>query len=106
MINEDQMILVPSLSCNHEEAYTKLVALVFAANVRQWDSVMVRSPSGDFDIVSHDFGDISIYIDNGTGKSRIIINVTSSGLSAEEKVPLIRLHAFSAKGNLHSGKLC
>jgi hypothetical protein len=51
MINEDQAILVPSLSCNHEEADTKLVALVFAANVRQWDSVMVRSPSGDIDIV-------------------------------------------------------
>jgi hypothetical protein len=38
MINEDQAILVPSLNCNHEEADTKLVALVFAANVRQWDS--------------------------------------------------------------------
>ena len=65
MINKDQAILVPSLSCSHEEADSKLVALVFAANVRQGDSVMVRSPSGDIDIlalfVSHDFGDITIY---------------------------------------------
>ena len=38
MINEYQAILVPSLSCNHEEADMKLVALVFAANLRQGDS--------------------------------------------------------------------
>ena len=35
MINEDQAIVVPSLSCNHEEADTKLALLVCAANVRQ-----------------------------------------------------------------------
>ena len=99
MINEDQAILVPSLSCNHEEADTKLVALVCAANVRQGDSIMVRSPSADIDIltlfVSHNFGDITIYIDNGTGKNRKIINVTSSELSAREKIALIGLHTFS-----------
>ena len=99
MINEDQAILVPSLSCNHEEADTKLVALVCAANVRQGDPVMVRSSSADIDIltlfVSHNFGDITIYIDNGTGKNRKIINVTSSELSAREKIALIGLHAFS-----------
>ena len=92
-------VLVPSLSCNHEEADTKLVALVCAANVRQGDSVMVRSPSADIDIltlfVSHNFGDITIYVDNGTGKNRKIINVTSSELSAREKIALIGLHAFS-----------
>ena len=67
---------------------------------------MVRSPSGDIDIltlfVSHDFGDITIYVDNGTGKSRIIIKVTSSGLSAEEKVALIGLHAFSGNDHVSS----
>ena len=52
MINEDQAIFVPSLSCNHEEADTKLVALVCAANVRQGDLVMVRSPSADIDILT------------------------------------------------------
>ena len=93
MINEDQAILIPSLSCNHEEADTKLVALVCAANVPQGDSVMVRSPSADIDIltlfVSHNFVDITIYIDNGIGKNRKIINVTSSELSAREKIALI-----------------
>ena len=99
MINEDQASLVPSLSCNHEEADTNFVALVCAANVRQGDSVMVQSPSADVDIltlfVSHNFGDITIYIDNGTGKNRKIINVTFSELSAREKIALIGLHAFS-----------
>ena len=60
---------------------------------------MVRSPSADIDIltlfVSHNFGDITIYIGNGTGKNRKIINVTSSELSAREKIALIGLHAFS-----------
>ena len=60
---------------------------------------MVRSPSADINIltffVSHNFGDITIYIDNGTGKNRKIINVTSSELSAREKIALIGLHAFS-----------
>ena len=64
---------------------------------------MVRSPTGDIDIlalfVSHDFGDINIYIDNETGKSR---KITSSELSAEEKVALIGYHAFSANDYVSS----
>ena len=67
---------------------------------------MVRSLSGDIDIlalfVSHNFGDITIYTDNGTGKSRKIINVTSSELSAEEKVALIGLHTFSGNDYVSS----
>ena len=120
MINEDQAILVPSLSCNHEEADTKLVALVCAANVRQRDSVMVRSPSADIDIltlfVSQNFGDITIYIDNGTGKNRKIINVSRlqncrqerrARLSGFTHFPDMTMYQLSfAKGNVHSGKQC
>jgi hypothetical protein len=65
MIKEDQASTVPILKSNHEEADTKLVALVFAANVPQGESVMIRSPSSDMNIltlfVSHDFGDTNIY---------------------------------------------
>ena len=61
---------------------------------------MVRSPSGDIDIltlfVAHDFRDTKVFIDNGTGKNRKIIEVTSSQLSAEEKKALIGVHAKSA----------
>ena len=50
---------------------------------------MVRSPSGDIDIlalfVAHDFSGVRIFIDNGTGKSRKIIDVTSSTLGFEKK---------------------
>ena len=48
-----------------------------------------RSPSGDIDIltlfVAHDFRDTEVFIDNGSGKSRKIIEVTSSQLSADKK---------------------
>ena len=60
---------------------------------------MVRSPSGDTDIltlfVAHDLRDKKVFIDNGTGKNRKIIEVTSSQLSAEEKKALVGIHAFS-----------
>ena len=50
---------------------------------------MVRSPSGDIDIlalfVAHDFSGVRIFIDNGTGKSRKIIDVASSTLEFEKK---------------------
>ena len=45
--------------------------------------------------VAHDFRDTKVFIDNGTGKNRKIIEVTSSQLSAEGKKSLIRVHAFS-----------
>ena len=93
MIKEDQVTVLPNLNSDHEEADTKLVALVCAANVPSEESIMVRSPSGDIDIltlfVAHDFRDTKVFIDNCTGKNRKIIEVTSSQLSAEEKKALI-----------------
>ena len=52
MIKEDQMTVLPNLNSNHEEADKKLVALVCAANVPSEESIMVRSPSGDIDILT------------------------------------------------------
>jgi hypothetical protein len=40
------------LFSDHEEADTKLVALVQAADVASGEAVMVRSPSGDIDILA------------------------------------------------------
>ena len=89
----------PPRNSDPEEADTKLVALVCAANVPSEESIMVRSPSGDIDIlilfVAHDFRDTKGFIDNDTGKNRKIIEVTSSQLSAKEKKALIGVHAFS-----------
>ena len=112
MNNEDQAILLPSLSCNHEEADTKLVALTCVANVRQGDSVMVRSPSADIDIlrlfVSHNFGDITIYIDNREKQENHQQNCRQerrSRLSGFTHFPEMTMYQLSfAKGNVHSGK--
>ena len=41
MIAESQATVVPELTSNHEEADTKLVALVCAASVSQGDSVLI-----------------------------------------------------------------
>ena len=97
MIKEDQVTVLPNLNSDHE-GDTKLVALVCAANVPSEESIMVRSPSGDIDIltlfVAHDFRDTKVFIDNGTSKNRKIFEVTSSQLSAEEKKALLGVHAF------------
>ena len=102
----DQVTVLPNLNSDHEEADTKLVALVCAANVPSEESIMVRSPSGDIDIltlfVAHDFRDTKVFIDNGTGKNRKIVEVTSSQLSAEEKKAPIGVHAFSGNDYVSS----
>ena len=106
MIKEDQVTVLPNLNSDHEKAHTKLVALVCAANVPSEESIMVRSPSDDIDIltlfVAHDFRDTKVFTDNGTGKNRKIIEVTSSQLSAEEKKALIGVHAFSGNDYVSS----
>ena len=52
MIKEDQVTVLPKLNSDYEEADTKLVALVCAANVPSEESIMVRSPSGVIDILT------------------------------------------------------
>ena len=66
-------------SSANEEAGTKLVALVEAANIANGKTVMIRSPSGGIDIIVfftlHEFDGITILIDNGVGKIRIITHM-------------------------------
>ena len=61
---------------------------------------MVRSPSGDIDIIVlfllHQFDGIRGLRDNGTGeKNRKIIDMTTSTLSSEYRQALAGVHAFS-----------
>ena len=49
-ISSDQVLQIPEKASDHEEADTKLVALVESVEVNG-NSVMVRSPSGDIDII-------------------------------------------------------
>ncbi len=105
-VSADQITIAGRLESNHEEADTKLIAFVQAANVATGDCVMVRSPSGDIDIlalfVAHDFGGVQVLIDNGTGLSRKIMDVTSSSLDIEKRRALIGLHAFSGNDYVSS----
>ena len=79
---EDEVVIDEIMKSNHEEAYTKLISLVKAANLRNGDSV--RSPSGDIDVLSLfvalDFAGIQVWIDNETGLNKKIVNVASSTL--------------------------
>ena len=106
-MSEDEVVVIETLGSNHEEADTKLIALVKAANVSVGDSVMIRSPSGDIDVLvlflGHDFADIQILIDNGTGLSRKIIDITSSTREEHSSVctpflEMTALQVFSEKG--------
>ena len=49
-ISSDQILQIPEKASDHEEADTKLVALVESVEVNG-NSVMVRSPSGGIDIL-------------------------------------------------------
>eukprot|EP00794_Sanderia_malayensis_P004276 gene4276-biopygen3477 len=96
-MSENEVAVIESFESNHEEADTKLIALVKAANVPVGDSVMIRSPSGDIDVMAlflgHDFAGIQILIDNGTGLSRKIINITSSTRDNDKRRALIAAHS-------------
>ena len=56
-----------------------MVALVEATNIANDKTVMIRSPSGGIDIIVFftldEFDGITILIDNGVGKSRIITHM-------------------------------
>ena len=82
------------------------MALVTAGNFSPDDAVMIRSPSGDIDILalflSHEFGGTKILIDIGTVKQRKIINMTSSTLEIEKKKALLGLHSFSGNDYVSS----
>ena len=81
-ITQHQAFIVTEKSSDHEETNTKLVALVKAANIANGKTVMIRSPSGDIDIIVlfilHEFDGITILIDNGVGKSKKIIDTLTS----------------------------
>lgn len=112
-VAENGVEVLEGWASDHEEADTKLVALVKAANLSPNDAVMIRSPSGDIDILalflSHDFGGTRILVDNGTGKARKIIDMQSSKLGNEKRTALLGLHAFSGNdyvsGFFRKGKI-
>ena len=94
----------PDLHCDQEEADTMLVAYASLVNS---GGVMVRSPSGDIDIVTlflyHAMSFVAdAFIDNGTGSQRKVLEINSCGLSDEQRSAIIGLHAFSGNDYLSS----
>ena len=76
-----------------------MVALVKAANIANGKIVMIWPPSGDIDIIVlfilHEFDGITILIDNGLGKSRKIIDMSTSLLCQQKHKTVAAVHAFS-----------
>ena len=52
--------------------------------------------------MEHDFGAAKVLVNNGTGKARKIIDVTSSTLDLEKRKALIGMHAFSGNDYVSS----
>ena len=94
----------PDLFSNHEEADTKLVAYAKLVNS---GSAMVRSPSGDIDIVAlfvYHFTDsnVNIFVDNGTGSQRKIFDINSCTLLPDHRDAMLGNHAVSGNDYLSS----
>ena len=82
---------------------TQNPSLVKAAHVSPGKAVMVRSPSGDIDIMvlflGHDFDEVRVLVDNWTGK---IIDISSSTLPKVQRQALVGIHAFSGNDYVSS----
>ena len=105
-ISTNNSCIIAELASDHEEADTKLVALVKASQLSYDDTVLIRSPSGDIDVLvlflMHSAEGPRILVDNGTGKSRKIIDISTSGLSSKEREALGGMHAFSGNDYVSS----
>ena len=75
------VFIVTDKSSHQEEADTKLVPLVGAANIENGKAVMIRLLSEDIDIIvlfiHHEFDEITILIGNGAEKFRTIIGMSA-----------------------------
>ena len=87
------------VTSGHEEANTKLVSLVGAADIENGKTVMIRSPSADIDMIAllihHEFDGITILIGNGAGKSRKIMDMSTALFCQQKCNVLAAVHAFS-----------
>ena len=99
-------IMVLEFASDHEEADTKLIAVAHQANLPTDHSVLVRSPSGDIDILVlfllHFSQGPRILVNNGTGKARKIIDMSTSPLSLAKRKALAGMHAFSGNDYISS----
>ncbi len=87
---------------NHEEADKKLCYLLRHAhqhNDGEETVGLLRSPSGNIDIpvilLANEMQNVHVYIDNGAGKNRKLLDLTSCNLSCIQKQALLGVHMHS-----------
>ena len=97
-ITQHEICIVTEKLSDHEEADTKFVGLVKAANNENGKTVMVRICSGDIDLIVFfilfEFNRITILIDNGVEKSREITDMSTSLLCQQKCKALAAVHVF------------
>ena len=100
-IRENSQTEREDLACQHIEA-----DFMFALYSRMETDVLIRSRSGDVDIVAslvghQDLPD-SIYVDNGTGSGRKLLQPSLCELGVEERDAIIGFHSFSGNDYIAS----
>ena len=103
-ITQHEAFIVTEKLSDDEEADTKLVALVKAANIANGKLVMIRSLSRDIEVIVlfilHEFDGVTILIDNGVGKSRKIKDMSTSLLCQQKCKAAV--HTFSGNDYVSS----
>ena len=95
-VSVDGAIDLSGLSSEYEEVDYMFVAY----SVIEEGNIMIRSPSGDVDIIvmliaNLDKISATVYVDNGTGNNRKVLHLNSCTLSSEIRDAVIGLHAIS-----------
>ena len=95
---------IEELRTNHEEVDTKISYLLHHAvqtNNNEETVCVVRSSSGDIDIpvilLADEMLNLLAYVDNGAGKNRKVMDLSSCSLSKDQKKALLGMHAFYLK---------
>ena len=94
-VNEEEQ-----LKNDQEEADPKVVLHCQHALQSTSADIVVRSPSGDTDIVVLMVSLIrdqmqKVFIDNGSGKNRTVIKIADIDISQQKKMAIIGFHAFT-----------
>ena len=100
---------IEELQTNHEEADTKTCYVLHHAvqsNDNEETVCVVRSSSGDIDIpvilLANEMPNLLVYVDNGAGKNRKVIDLSSCSLSKDQKKALLGMHAFTGNDYVSS----
>ena len=100
---------IDELPTNHEEADTKICYLLHHAvesNNNEETVCVVRSSSGDIDIpvilLANEMPNLLVYVDNGAGKNRKVMDLSSCSLSKDQTKALLGMHVFTGNDYVSS----